>query len=124
MGLVSGILGNASEADIVKIQKEFDQVLAKGEEIKRVYKYIRDYFVFTNIRLVLVEKQDVLGKKINYHTIPYSRILQFSIETPSYLGLDSELKIYVAGMDDPVVRKVNRFINIFELQKAIALFVM
>jgi hypothetical protein len=124
MGLVGGILGNASEADIVKIQKEFDQVLAKGEEIKRVYKYIRDYFVFTNIRLVLVEKQDVLGKKINYHTIPYSRILQFSIETPSYLGLDSELKIYVAGMDDPVVRKVNRFINIFELQKAIALFVM
>jgi hypothetical protein len=124
MGLISGILGNASEADIVKIQKEFDQVLAKGEEIKRVYKYIRDYFVFTNIRLVLVEKQDILGKKINYHTIPYSRILQFSIETPSYLGLDSELKIYVAGMDDPVVKKVNRFINIFELQKAIALFVM
>jgi hypothetical protein len=73
---------------------------------------------------VLVEKQDILGKKINYHTIPYSRILQFSIETPSYLGLDSELKIYVAGMDDPVVKKVNRFINIFELQKAIALFVM
>jgi len=124
MGLIGGILGNASEADIVKIQKEFDPVLAKGEEIKRVYKYIRDFFVFTNIRLVLVEKQDVLGKKINYHTIPYSRILQFSIETPGYLGLDSELKIYVAGMDDPVVRKINRFINVFELQTALAEFVM
>jgi hypothetical protein len=124
MGLISGILGNASELDIVKIKEEFDPLLAKGEEIKRVYKYLRDYFVFTNARLVIVEKQDVLGKKVNYHTIPYSRILQFSIETAGHLDLNNELKIYVAGMDEPVVRKLNRFMDIFELQTAVADFVM
>jgi hypothetical protein len=124
MGLISGILGNASEADIVKIQKEFGQVLANGEEIKRVYKYLRDYFVFTNVRLVLVEKKDVWGQKITYHTIPYSRILQFSIETAGPLNLDNELKIYVAGMDNPVAIKFQRFLDIYELQTAVADFVM
>ena len=124
MGLISGILGNASEADIVKIQKEFEQILAKGEEIKRVYKYLRDYFVFTNVRLVLVEKMDVWGKKITYRTIPYSRILQFSIETAGPLNLDNELTLYVAGLDNPLAIKFQRFIDIYELQTAVADFVM
>lgn len=124
MGLISGILGNASSADIVKIQKEFDPVLAAGEEIERVYMYLRDYFVFTNVRLVIVEKQDIVGKKISFHSIPYSRILHFSIETAGHLDLDNALKIWVAGMSDPITKTFNRWMDIFELQVAVANYVI
>jgi lipopolysaccharide export system protein LptA len=31
------------------------------------YQLIRDYFVFTNKRLVLVDKQGMTGSKVEYH---------------------------------------------------------
>ncbi len=123
MGLISGIFGNASEADIINIQNEFSPLLVKGEVIQRVYKYIRDYFVFTNVRLVLVEKRDLVGKKIEFHSIPYSRILHFSIETAGLADLDHELTLYPAG-SEPVTKKVSCSMDIFELQTAMANYVM
>ena len=57
MGFLDGMLGNASKIDAAKIQQEFSQVLAPGEQVEQAYQLIRDYFVFTNKRLVLVDKK-------------------------------------------------------------------
>lgn len=124
MGLISGILGNASIADVARVQKEFGPILAEGEEIERVYMYIRDYFVFTNGRLVMVEKQDVVGKKVEYFSIPYSRILRFSIVTAGHLNVDHELKIWAAGMSDPIIKTFARWMDIYELQVAVATYLL
>lgn len=32
---------------------------------------MRDMFIFTNKRLVLVDKQGLTGKKVEYHSVPY-----------------------------------------------------
>lgn len=61
------IRGNASQFDVVKIEKEISKILMEGEEINRVYKYIRDFFVFTDKRIVIVKKLNPSGEKINYH---------------------------------------------------------
>jgi hypothetical protein len=37
MGLLSGLLGNASEVDAGKLQTEFAQVLAPGEKVEKAY---------------------------------------------------------------------------------------
>ena len=42
MGLLSGLLGNASEVDPVKLQGEFAQVLAAGERVEKAYLLVRD----------------------------------------------------------------------------------
>nr|WP_223262470.1 PH domain-containing protein [Variovorax beijingensis] len=55
------MLGNASKVDSAKIQQEFSQILAQGEVVEHAYQLIRDYFVFTDKRFVLVETQGITG---------------------------------------------------------------
>jgi hypothetical protein len=57
MGLLDGVLGNASKIDAAKIQAEFSQILMPGERVEHAYQLIRDYFVFTDKRFVMVDKQ-------------------------------------------------------------------
>ncbi len=120
MGLLSGLMGNASEIDIKKLQEDFQQILTVDEQIKNAYKIIRDLFVFTNKRLILVNKQGVTGKKVEYHSIPYNSIRHFSIESSGYFDLDAEFKIWVAGIDAPIEKKFNKKCNIYEVQKTLA----
>ncbi|RZL52933.1 MAG: PH domain-containing protein [Pedobacter sp.] len=79
MGIFNAILGNASEVSLENIEKEFAPMLTSGEQIQKAFKIIKDMFVFTNKRLILVEKQ-LVGTKTNYMTIPYTTILKFSKE--------------------------------------------
>ena len=65
--------------------------LAPGEVVEHAYQLIRDYFVFTNKRLVLVDKQGMTGSKVEYHSLPYKSITHFSIETGGTFDLDAEL---------------------------------
>jgi hypothetical protein len=50
VGLLSGLLGNASEVEPGKLQEEFAQILATGERVEQAYQLIRDMFVFTDKR--------------------------------------------------------------------------
>lgn len=124
MGLISGIRGNAARADVKKMRKEFSPILIEGEEVHRVYKYIRNYFVFTSKRIVMVEKLNVSGKKTNYHSVAYNKILHFSIETSGHLELDHQLKLWCAGWPEPITWTFSRGFDIFELQAAIAKYAL
>ena len=78
MGLFDGLIGNASEVNIQEVQKDYANILAPAEGIEKAYKLIRDMFIFTNKRLILVDKQGITGKKTEYHSIPYKSITHFS----------------------------------------------
>ncbi|CAA9426640.1 MAG: Uncharacterized protein YjqA, partial [uncultured Ramlibacter sp.] len=95
MGLFDAMLGNASKIDASRVQQEFSQILAPGEQVQHAYQLIRDYFVFTDKRFVLVDKQGLTGSKVEYHSIPYRSITHFSIETAGTFDLDADLKIWI-----------------------------
>jgi hypothetical protein len=124
MGLMNGLLGNASKIDPAKIQQEFQQILAPGEKVEHAYQLIRDYFVFTDKRFVLVDKQGLTGNKIEYHSIPYSKITHFSIETAGTFDLDAELKIWITGMPTPIQKQFNKKLSIYEVQSVLASYVL
>lgn len=124
MGLLDGMLGNASKIDASKIQAEFSQILAPGERVEHAYQLIRDYFVFTDKRFVLVDKQGVTGSKVEYHSIPYRSITHFSIETAGTFDLDAELKIWIAGKQLPVQKQFNKRLSIYEVQSVLASYVL
>lgn len=63
MGLFDGLMGNASELKIEDVQKDMEQILASNETVQNAFRVIRDTFIFTNKRLILVDKQGVTGKK-------------------------------------------------------------
>jgi len=124
MGLLDGLLGNASKIDPSQIQQEFGRVLAAGETVEHAYKLIRDYFVFTDKRLVLVDKQGLTGSKVEYHSIPYRNITHFSVETAGSFDLDAELKIWISGHSVPIQKQFNKQLNIYEVQGVLASYVL
>ena len=64
MGLFSALLGNAGAVDQESLIKEYGKLLIEGESIELGFKLIRDTFIFTSKRLILVEKQGITGSKI------------------------------------------------------------
>lgn len=124
MGLIDGMLGNASKISPEKIQEEFRQILAPGEKVEHAYQLIRDFFVFTDKRLVMVNKQGITGSKIDYHSIPYKSITHFSIETAGHFDLEAELKIWISGMATPIQKQFNKKLNIYEVQSVLATYVL
>ena len=124
MGLLDQVLGNASKIDAAEVQNEFAQVLAPGEKVEHAYQMIRDYFVFTDKRLVLVDKQGLTGSKVEYHSIPYKSITHFSVETGGHFDLDAELKIWISSTALPVTKKFNKKLSIYEVQSVLASYVL
>lgn len=124
MGLLDGMLGNASKVDAATIQQEFAQILMPGEAVEHAYQLIRDYFLFTNKRLILVDKQGITGSKIEYHSIPYRSITHFSIETAGNFDLDAELKIWVSGSATPFQKQFTKKLSIYEVQAVLARYVL
>ncbi|WP_136807264.1 PH domain-containing protein [Desulfosediminicola flagellatus] len=125
MGILSGLLGNASEVDIEKLENEFENILASGEAIQKAYKVIRDLFVFTDKRLVLVDRQGLTGKKVAYHSIPYKSISQFAVETAGTFDSDAELKIWISSNSTPaIIKEFKKGTDIVGIQQALAEFML
>lgn len=120
MGLLDGLLGNASESDAQSIQQELTHLLASGEQVEKAYAVIRDLLVFTNKRLILVDKQGVTGKKVEYLSIPYRSVERFSMETTGHFDLESELKIWVRGQTDPISKTFRDDKSIRDVNRALA----
>ena len=69
-----------------------------GENIIGTYKAIRDGVVFTNKRIFVINVQGITGKKVDYTSLPYSKIQTFSVETAGVIDLDSELELWFSGL--------------------------
>jgi len=107
MGLFNAILGNASEVNSEDVSKEFEPILITGETIEKAYKLIKDMFIFTNKRLILVEKQ-LVGTKADYLSIPYTNIIKLSKESAKILDLDAELKIWIKDEEMPIKKQFGK----------------
>ena len=120
MGLFNGIIGNASEVNLEKIQEEYRKLLGSSEKLEKAYKLIRDMILFTNKRMIIIDKQGVTAKKVEYRSIPYRAITNFSVESAGHFDLEAELKIYISGMADPIRKTFGSGVNIYEVQAIIA----
>lgn len=122
MGLFNGFLGNASDADISSVERDLQAIMLDDEQVEHAYKLIRDLIVFTNRRMILVDKQGMTGKKTEYHSIPYKSITQFSIETAGHFDLDAELKIWISSMSTPITKEFRKDDSIYNIQKALVAY--
>jgi hypothetical protein len=121
MGLFSALLGNAGAVSQDELNKQYSQLLCDGEEIELGFKLIRDMFIFTNKRLILVDKQGLTGSKTEYKSISYKSISRFSVETAGTFDLDAELKIWVSSELQPSIKKqFNKSVNVYDVQKVLA----
>ncbi|MGJ8715097.1 MULTISPECIES: PH domain-containing protein [Maribacter] len=121
MGLLNKILGNASEVSAEQLLKKYGRLLIEGEQIELGFSLLRDVFMFTNKRLILIDIQGLTGSKVEYKSLPYKNISRFSLETSGTFDLDAELKIWISSENLPSVsKKFNKSIDVYEVQRYLA----
>ncbi len=100
-----------------------EELLIDGEIVTGSYVSIRDRVVFTNKRIISCNVQGLTGKKIDYTSIPYSKIQTYSVETAGLLDLDAELDIWLSGVG--MVRfELSGGVNIKALCKNISEYIL
>ena len=121
MGLFDGLMVNAAQHDNKSVEKELQGVLVPNENVDLAFKLVRDLIVFTDKRLIIVDKQGVTGKKVEYKSIPYKSISRFSVETSGHFDLDAELKIWISSAELPAESlQFRKDKNIVAIQQALA----
>jgi len=95
--LVSIVVWEKTEA--AKGIHKFEDMFLEDEVIEMSYIAKRDRLVFTDKRMVVINVQGITGKKVEFFTVPYSKISSYSVETSGTFDLDSELKIWASGLN-------------------------
>jgi hypothetical protein len=121
MSLFQKILGNASEVSVESLTEKYGRLLAEGEVVELGFKLIRDTYIITDKRLILIDVQGITGSKREYHSLPYKSISRFSLETAGTFDLDAELKIWISSSDSPTLAKrFNKNIDVYAVQAFLA----
>jgi hypothetical protein len=123
MSFLGGMIGNASRMDPAAAAQEYGRLLGNGEQVHAAYLLVRDAFLFTDRRLILIDKQGLTGKKVEYHTVPYKSITHFSVETAGTFDLDAELKIWLSGSPAPIMKQFGKGVDVYEVQALLSFFV-
>lgn len=125
MRIFSALIGNAGAIDRAKLEKEYSKLLTDNEVIELGFKLIRDTFIFTNKRLIMIDIQGITGNKQEYFSVPYKSISRFSIESAGTFDLEAELKIWISSEQNPSIRKnFTRSVDVYEVQKVLAHYVL
>ncbi|WP_316820995.1 PH domain-containing protein [Pedobacter gandavensis] len=125
MGLFSALMGNAGIVNNDQLNKDYQKLLTEGETIELGFKLLRDTFIFTTKRLILVDVQGLTGSKTEFMSVSYKSISRFSVETSGTFDLDAELRIWISGEALPSIKKrFNKSVNVFDVQNVLAFHVL
>lgn len=120
MGLFTGTAKSTGSTETKKFYSDYAPLLVDGEIIEVGFVVLRDTFLFTNKRLILIDIQGISGQQIEYLSIPYSRITKFSVQTGGSFDLNAELKVWIGSDTIPMEKKFSKDVNVYEVQKVLA----
>ena len=105
--LSSFFTGDATAYDAKAIEQRFTTetpVLMKNETVQLAFKTGRDFFIFTSDRILLVDVQGLLGKKIKFQTVLWETVKAAEIGTPGgILDRDMEMKLFTDIPETPTL---------------------
>jgi hypothetical protein len=81
-----------------KIRPDFHKFLIEGEKIFGGFKTIRDQVIFTDKRIIAADVKGVTGSRVDYTSLPYSKIHAFSVETSGTVDIDCEIELWFSEL--------------------------
>jgi len=92
-GLIKGALGTVNEISVEELNTDYSKYLFEGETIHTGYKLVRDVIIFTDIRILFVDRQGATGKRTSFKSVYLTHIIDVVMETPGPGIDDSELTV-------------------------------
>ena len=120
MGVLQGLLGNASRADASDFLGEWSGLIARDENVISAYKLIRDWIAITDKRLIYIDVKGMTGTKKSIKSVPWRQIVAFEVVSAGLVDLNAELHLYVASSPFALTWTFSRSVNIYEVQSVIA----
>lgn len=114
--MLGRLLGNAGAVNSDNLRRDFGRLLADDEQVQAGFKVIRDTWIFTDRRLILVDVQGMTGRKKEYLSIPYGKITMYSVETTGTFDLDAELKLWIGSNPRPIEKKFDKSVDVYAVQ--------
>ena len=105
------------------VMERVGPLLVEGEIIIAAFKAIRDSVVFTSKRVIALNVQGITGKKVDYTSLPYSKVQAYSVETSGLFDLDCELDLFFSGIGK-VRFELRGNVNVVELSRQIAAHIL
>lgn len=124
MGILDAISGRQSSVEVDQIADELNPFLVDGERVELAFRVMRDMLIFTDRRLISIDRQGVTGKKVDYRSVPYDSITMFSKESAGVMDLDAELKLWIRGMPEPLSLSFNREAPVNEVYRVLSAHIL
>lgn len=105
------------------VADKVNPLLVEGESIVAAFKTIRDFVVFTNKRVISANVQGITGKKVDYTSLPYSKVQAYSVETAGTFDRDCELDLFYSGLGN-VRFEIKGSCDIVALSKLISSYIL
>ena len=86
------------QVDVSDVADQLAPLLVQGEEVYLAFKGARDYIAFTNKRVVSVNVQGISGRKKDFTSLPFSKVVAFSVETAGSFDRDAELELWFSSV--------------------------
>jgi len=80
-----------------KLHKE-TRILLDDERVIMSFQAGRDLTLFTNLRVMIIDVQGMVGKRVSYRSIPLTSIRAFAVESAGSWDRDSELDLYTGNL--------------------------
>ena len=120
----NGSLFKLSPVDPATIYPRVAPLLVENEGIVAAFKAIRDSVVFTNKRVIAINVQGITGKKVDYTSLPYSKLQAYSVETSGTFDLDCELDLFFSGGIGQVRFELKGSCDILGLSRLISQYIL
>lgn len=109
--------------DTSMARDDFNKFLIDDESIFAGFKTIRDQVVFTNKRIITANVQGLTGSKVDYTSLPYSKVQAFSVETAGTFDMDCEIEIYL-GEIGQITFEIKGSFDLIQFNKYISQYVL
>jgi len=97
-GILGILTGNETPIDAAAMNKVLHNdppILQGGEMIEMAFQGYRDVTLLTTKRLVMIDRQGLIGKKVEYFSVPWEKFCAFGIRSAGkILDFDTEILLY------------------------------
>lgn len=116
-------LRSISESDVIK---DFRTFMLPGENIVSAFRSGRDQVVFTDKRIIALDVKGITGSRKEFSTLPYSKIVHFTVQTPGFLEFNNDSELVVAYPNGALIQFEfsGGNVNILEIAQIISRYVL
>lgn len=116
-------LRSISESDVIKDIRTF---MLPDENIVSAFRSGRDQVVFTDKRIIALDVKGITGSRKEFSTLPYSKIVHFTVQTPGFLEFNNDSELVVAYPNGALIQFEfsGGNVNILQIAQIISRYVL